>query len=450
MKTSDIKNPPLMDWYIKNFKTFEARLNGNGNGFYSALRKKALQQFEEMGFPKPRSEDWKYTNIQPILDREFQLPGSDTQEELPEINDLLYADFDCYLLVFVNGKFIPALSQNKSSNSKIKISNLKSAFESDAEILEKYLTQYAEISSDSFTALNTAYSEDGLFVFIPDNTELDKPVHLLNISDPGDSYFQSHPRNLIVLGNNSQGSIVETHYHTSDGVYFHNAVSEIIIGADSRLLYSRIQDDSTSAYRISRTNFHQSDNSLLEAINIDLGGAIVRNNTDITLDGEQVESNLYGFYHLQGNQHVDNHTNINHLKPNCNSNELFKGILDDKARGVFSGIIYVARDAQKTNAFQSNKNLLLSQEAEIDTKPQLKIFADDVKCSHGATIGELDDESVFYLQQRGIGKAEAEALLRAAFAGEVTGKIRHEAVKIRVENLINQRLQKDSETREHK
>jgi Fe-S cluster assembly protein SufD len=168
----------------------------------------------------------------------------------------------------------------------------------------------------------------------------------------------------------------------------------------------------------------------------------VRNNTDLVLDGKHIESNLFGYYHLKGNQHVDNHTNINHIKPNCDSNELFKGILEDKARGVFSGTIYVARDAQKTNAFQSNKNLLLSNQAEIDTKPQLKIFADDVKCSHGATIGELDEESIFYLQQRGIGKTDAEALLRAAFAGEVTSKIRHESVRIQVENLINKRLQK--------
>jgi Fe-S cluster assembly protein SufD len=442
MKTNDSQNLPIREWYINNFRKFEERLNGNGNGFYSMLRKQAIQHFEEIGFPKPRSEDWKYTNIQPILDQNYSLPDSELSGEKPVINDYMFADLETYLLVFLNGRFVPSISKYQPTESGIKISNLKTAFKKHSAILEKYLTQYAEISGDSFTALNTAYSEDGLFVFIPDNSELDKPIHLLNISDPRDTFFQSHPRNLIVLGNNSEGSIIETHYHASDGTYFHNAVSEIIIGADSRLQYTRIQDDSASAYRISRTNFHQSDNSLLEATNIDLGGAIVRNNTDLVLDGKHIESNLFGYYHLKGNQHVDNHTNINHIKPNCDSNELFKGILEDKARGVFSGTIYVARDAQKTNAFQSNKNLLLSNQAEIDTKPQLKIFADDVKCSHGATIGELDEESIFYLQQRGIGKTDAEALLRAAFAGEVTSKIRHESVRIQVENLINKRLQK--------
>ena len=432
----------IKDWYISNFRQFEKRLNGNGKGFFGDIRKEALDYFREVGFPQPRSEDWKYTSIKPILDQRFPLREETPDREISNLDDFLFEDLDSHLMVFLNGHFLRDLSDPHTGSNGIIIENLETAYLNHHSLLEKYLTHYAEYRQDSFTALNTAFSEDGLFLYIPDHQILEKPVHLLNLSDPRNTYFQSHPRNLVILRDNSECSLIETHYHLSDGTYFHNAVSEIIIGKASRFNYSRLQHDSSKAYRISRTNIHQSDKSLLNAVNIDLGGAIVRNNTDLTLDGEHIEANLHGFYHMKDSQHVDNHTNINHLKPNCDSNELFKGILEDHSRGVFSGTIYVARDAQKTNAFQSNKNLLLSEEAEIDTKPQLKIFADDVKCSHGATIGELDEESVFYLQQRGISKDDAQVLLRAAFAGEVFTKINLEPVRRKLENLVNQRLQK--------
>jgi Fe-S cluster assembly protein SufD len=429
----------IKDWYISRFNNFEAGLNGDSQQPFHKIRKKALEKFTALGFPSGRIEDWKYTNISPILQHQFDLAKSPSQIDKDQIKNFLIDDIK-NVLVFINGQFTSQFSSVKSEHPQLSITSLAEAFKENSDVIKTYLTRYADFDTEPFTALNTAFATEGAFIHIPDNYILEDPIQLLYISDPCQTTFQSHPRNLIIIGKGGQGKILESHHHLSENTYFHNSVSEIVLNENAMADHFKIQDDSKQAFRIAKTQIYQKEKSTYNSVSIDLGGAIVRNNLGVCLDGENCESNLFGFYFVSGKQHIDNHTNIDHLQPNCDSNELYKGILAEKSRGVFSGTIYVAKDAQKTNAFQSNKNLLLSEEAEIDSKPQLKIYADDVKCSHGATIGQLDENALFYLQQRGINKKEAQTILRSAFAGEVLERISIKSLRERIRDTISNRL----------
>lgn len=433
------QNIDIKDWYISRFKNFEAGLNGGSRQPFHKIRKTAMERFTALGFPTGRIEDWKYTNISPILQHQFDLAKSTSQIDRNQIKRYMIDDIK-NVLVFVNGRFVSQLSSVKSEHPQLIISSLAEVIDENWNLIKTSLARYAGFDSEPFTALNTAFAAEGAFIYIPDSYILEEPIQLLYISDSGHTNFQSHPRNLIIIGKGGQGKVVESHHHLSENTYFHNSVSEIILNENAIADHVKIQDDSKKAFRIAKTQIYQKEKSTYNSVSIDLGGEIVRNNLGVRLDGENCEANLYGFYFVSGKQHIDNHTNIDHLQPNCNSNELYKGILAEKSRGVFSGAIYVAKDAQKTNAFQSNMNLLLSEEAEIDSKPQLKIYADDVKCSHGATIGQLDENAVFYLQQRGISKAEAQTILRSAFAGEVLERISIESLRERIQETISTRL----------
>lgn len=435
----------IKEWYISNFEKFENNLNGNKEIPFHKIRQNAISRFAEMGFPTTRIEEWKYTSVAPLLQHQFSLEKP-VSEIAPEILEkFTFAGLPANLLVFVNGEFRSDYSSVISQRKDLIIGNLKSALKENNALVEKYLSRYVDYQAEAFAALNTAFTLDGAFIYIPDNIILAEPIHILNIADPRGISYQAHPRTLIVVGNGSQVRLVESHRHISDHPYLHNQVTEILAGNDAIVDHVKIQDESREAYRIATTLVEQGKSSIFSSVNIDVGGALVRNNMDLRLNGERCESHLYGFYKVSGKQHVDNHTNISHLRPNCTSNEMFKGILSGKSRAVFSGTIFVAKDAQKTNAFQSNKNLLLSDEAEIDSKPQLKIFADDVKCSHGATIGQLDREALFYLRQRGISEAEANALLRYAFAADIFKNVKTEEVRNSVDRLVGERLKEDIE-----
>ena len=434
---------PKVEWYLQAFEKFEKSLNGDKEIPFHAVRKKAIEKFQQLGFPTTRIEEWKYTNIKPILDQQF-----DTINKPEKINDETIDNYrikgiEENLIVFVNGRYIDEFSHITLSSKNLVIKSLSRAFRENPDLIKKYLTHYASYTEEPFVALNTAFTREGTFIFVPDDTVLDAPIHVINISDPGQTTFQSHPRNLMIIGKNSQVSLVESLNHLSDNVYFQNSVTEVLVGENAIVDHIKIQDESKLSFRIATTQVQQEQSSVYHTFSIDLGGALVRNNLNIGLNGENAEANLFGFYFINGKQHLDNHTNIDHLVPNCNSNELYKGILNDKSRAVFSGTIFVEKDAQKTNAFQSNKNLLLSNEAEIDSKPQLKIFADDVKCSHGATIGQIDDEALFYLRQRGVSLEDAHILLRQAFAADVFEKIRIPAAKEYINQLISERLKSE-------
>ncbi|RMF70034.1 MAG: Fe-S cluster assembly protein SufD [Calditrichaeota bacterium] len=439
-KSQDLREE-RKQWYISSFASFEARLNGSRSVPFHQTRKNALACFAELGFPTQRQEEWRYTNIAPLLREKFQLDGGAVEVKAEDVKPFVIEGLKENLMVFVNGRFQPELSRLASDAEGLHIASLRQALMDHSGLVEQHLGKHADFERETFTALNTAFADDGLFVFVPDNTVVAEPLHVVNLAiADGTGARIAHPRNLFVVGKNSQVSIVEGFHYLGDGVYFNNLVTEVVVAERAVVNHLKVQEESHRAYHVSNTKVHQRQGSVYTSVNVDLGAALARNNLNILLDGENCEANMFGFYLGQGRQHIDNHTFIDHAKPHCDSNELYKGILDQQARAVFSGKILVRPDAQKTNAFQSNKTLLLTSEANINAKPQLEIFADDVKCSHGATIGQLDDEAMFYLRSRGIGEHMAGAMLRHAFISDVLGHIGIEPLREALDHKIMQRF----------
>jgi Fe-S cluster assembly protein SufD len=346
-------------------------------------------------------------------------------------------------MVFLNGRFSRELSSFRKLPNGLQLISLATALQSDPGTLVSYLARYASHDEHAFAALNTAFIEDGAFIFIPKDVVVGLPIHLLFISTSGGKPTVSHPRNLIVAEANSQVSIVESYFGLNDGTYFTNAVTEIVVNDNAIVDHYKLQRESMHAFHFSTLQVQQSRSSSFSTHSIALGGALVRNDVNTVLNGEGAEATLDGLYVVSGQQHVDNHTRIEHAKPHCSSRELYKGILDQKARAVFNGRIIVRPDAQKTDSKQTNKNLLLSEEALANTNPQLEIYADDVKCTHGATIGQLSTDALFYLRTRGIGLETARNLLTYAFANEITNRIKIEPLRAELEMLLFSRLPTD-------
>jgi len=330
----------------------------------------------------------------------------------------------------------------------VTIGSLAEALNTKTKVVDRYLTRNAKFADSAFTALNTAFLYDGAFLNIPPGTVIRDPIHLLFISTGGGSERVSHPRNLIVAGENSQVSIIESYVGMRQDVYFTNVVTEMSIDRGAIVEHDTLQDESVRAFHIGTMYVHQGGASRFTSNAVSIGGALVRNNVNVVLDAEGCECTLNGLSMVAGTQHVDNHTLIDHAKPGCVSHELYKSILDGKARGVFNGKIFVRRDAQKTDAKQTNKTLLLSDEATIDTKPQLEIFADDVKCTHGATVGQLDEEQIFYLRSRGIPVETARDILTYAFASDVVNRIHVEPLREQLDEILHRHLQQGRLTQE--
>jgi len=325
----------------------------------------------------------------------------------------------------------------------VHLGSLAVALSTHRELMGPHLARYANYEEHAFTALNTALMRDGAFVNIPDGKVVEEPIHLLFLSIAGREPTVSHSRNLIVVGKNSQATIVESYVGLGDKVYFTNAVTEIVLGENSVVEHVRLQRESEKAFHISTLQVQQNRSSMFSGHSVSVGGALVRNDVNAVLDGEGVDCTLNGLYLVTGRQHVDNHTRIDHVKPHGTSRELYKGILDDESRGVFNGKVVVWKDAQKTDAKQTNKNMLLSEGAEINSKPQLEILADDVKCTHGTTVGQLEEEQLFYLRSRGLDREIAQGLLTQGFASETIGRIKIEAVRAGLEKILLTRFQKD-------
>ena len=401
----------------------------------SKKQKEAFQDFEKTGFPSTKNEEWKYTNLSSLLKEDFSTspaPSLTKQDVIAFIYDL-----EANNLVFVNGIFSNELSTIISSPSELEISELKDA---DKSITSNYYARKAYSSNDGLSLLNTAFAENGLLLVVKKNKTLKHPVVIYNFTDSRHGNILAQPRNLIILEENAQAAIVETFHTVGTNTSFINSISELVLKQDAVLDYYKIQDDTENSYHVGSTEILHEAKSTSSSTTVTLGGAITRNNLNITLNAEYCEAHMNGLYMLRGDQHVDNHTIADHAKANCYSNELYKGIMDDSSTGVFNGKIFVKPDAQKTNAFQSNKNVLLSREASVNTKPQLEIFADDVKCSHGATTGQLDEESLFYLRSRGIGEAQAKRLLLHAFANDVLERIKIEPLKAILSAKMEKRL----------
>ncbi len=430
------------DWYVNAFHLFENRLNGQTKTQVHQRRKNALQSFEEMGYPTTKHEEWKYTNVAPIVAHDFKIsePYSPGLLQSGDIRNYLFDGMDTSRLVFVNGHFAEEHSNIEAIKDRIKIMNLRQGLEEHEDLITTHFAKNSPSDEESFVSLNTAFLEDGAFIYVPDHAIIEQPIQLLFISVPGEKPLVSFPRNLIIAGRSSQVSFVETYASVTDDVYFTNTVGEIIAAENARIVRYKIQMESEQAYHISSLHVllgrdcHFSDHS------VTIGGRLSRNDVTSVFNAEGGSCELNGLYSGSHEQHIDNHTTIDHASAHCESHELYKGILDDKARGVFNGKIFVRPDAQKTNAIQSNNCILLSDRATIDTKPQLEIFADDVKCTHGATIGQLDEDAYFYMRSRGIEKTKARKLLIYAFASEVLDKISIDAVREKISDWFSNKL----------
>lgn len=427
---------------LSNFAGLEEKLGRNGN-WLRDTRKKAIARFNELGFPTTKLEEWKYTNVAPVTKIPFEAAGSPrdalTREHLKALflAEAAFAE-NCSRLVFVNGRFSQQLS-SPDLCEQIIARSLTEAINSESPVVKTHLARYAGCESHAFVALNTAFIEDGAFIEIPSGVAIETPIHLLFVS-AAKQPVASHPRSLIVVGNNSQARIIESYVGLGDDVYLTNAVTEIVAGENSVVEHYKLQDESLEAFHISTVQIHQARNSVLTSHSISFGGKLTRNDVKAVLDGEGAECTLNGLYVTGDTQLVDNHTVIDHAKPHGVSRELYKGILDGKSSAVFDGSIVVRKDSQKTDARQSNKNLLLSEEATINSKPQLEINADDVKCTHGTSIGHLDEDSIYYLRSRGIGQREAQAVLTYGFANDVLNRMNLEGLRVRLECALISRL----------
>jgi len=381
-------------------------------------------------------EEWRSTNVAPIAQAGFfpiKMPGL---VEADAVEALGYEGTD--RLVFVDGVFAPELSTDLNLPEGVTVSTLSQALETQPELVLGHLGQYASFQEHAFAALNTAYFREGAFLHIPRGTVLETPIHLLFISATAE--VAVFPRLLVVAEENSQATFVESYESLHEGAYFTCPVSEIVLDPNATVDHYKIQRESLEAFHMAVQKTVQDRSSTLRSHSISIGGALVRNDVNGLLDEEGISCTLNGLYLVDGTQHVDNHMKVDHAKPNCYSHELYKGILDGAGRSVFNGLIHVWEDAQKTDAVQSNRNLLLSKSALAYSNPQLEIFADDVRCTHGSTIGQLDEDAVFYLRSRGIGEAAAKSLLTYAFASDIVERIKVDAVRKDMEELLFARL----------
>lgn len=407
------------------------------------FRNKALEHFRKAGLPAGKHEEYRFTPVTRHLEKNFSWRTKNSESSLSSISDYLIPELDANVIVLVNGKFNALLSKVVSLDSEITITTLSEAINSNHLAIQEHFNKYLNIESDGFAAMNTAFWQEGVFIYVPQNTTVSKPVFIVHINDATQAQSVTQTRILGVVENGSTVSIIEKSDSTGTNEAFHNFAEEWIVKDNAHLEYCKIQNDAGNVCQVSNSVIHQSASSKLNTFTLTLNGQLIRNNLQILIDGENCESHFYGLYLLTGNTLADNHTVVDHKKPNSFSNEMYKGIMDENSKGVFNGKIYVRPHAQKTNAFQSNRNILISDTATVNTKPQLEIWADDVKCSHGCTSGQLDEEALFYLRSRGISEANAKAMLLYAFAAEVLEPIQNETLKAYLDNLIVERLHKN-------
>jgi Fe-S cluster assembly protein SufD len=404
------------------------------------VRKNALEEFKKLGLPQNKSEEYKHTPITRALEKNFNFSlANGTSKTINRSYKI--SGIDANVLVFVNGVF----SQENSSiiSSELTISSLADALSKNESLIASHLSKYADVKSDPFIAWNTASWTNGVFINVPDRTIVDKPILIYHINDTTEAQVLAVSRNLFIVGKSSEVTVLEKFDSAGSGNHFINVVTEAVVNENAGLNFYSIQNDSGKHFQYNLKQIQQTNNSRVNTFTFTLDGKVIRNNVQLSLDGEGIESHMYGLYLLAGDTLADNHTVVDHKKPNSFSNELYKGVMDGNSKGVFNGKIYVRPQAQKTNAFQTNRNILLTNTATVNTKPQLEIWADDVKCSHGCTSGQLDEEALFYLQSRGLKKETARAMMLYAFAGELLESVKHPVIKDYLDNIISERLHKN-------
>ena len=428
--------------FLQGVSRFQSKVNGHRPGWLQALRHSAFEWVSEHGFPTAKDEAWKYTRVAPILGIPFAPaePGARCTLSLDDVAELA-GDLGGPRMVFVNGYFVNELSALKNLPESVKLSSLASVFAQEGEALESlFRRRLFRERPQAFTALNMALGEDGAFIRIPTHTTIEEPIHLVFISDANATPLVSHPLSVVFAGVGSRATIVETHTGIAGGVYLSNTVTEIVLDEGADVEHYKVQNEADSAFHLGLMDVRQGRASRFSAHSVALGAALARHEVQVALEAPEAQVALNGLYLPRGRQHLDNPTTIDHAAPHCTSRELYKGVVDGHGRGIFDGHVVVHPGALKTDASQTNKNLLLSASAQAYTRPRLEIFADDVKCAHGAAVGQLDDEALYYLRTRGIPQQAARELLIHAFASEMLELIQVPPLRSRVQQMLAARF----------
>ena len=433
----DNRSERYYNLYRENIK----RISRNSSPYINSFREVAIGEFSRLGLPTKANETYRYTNLDTFFSHDYKSYFMPVESDFIKAEEFRcdVTDLDAHGIVLLNGFYPTIRDKLRQLPEGIWIGSLNEAARKFRNKIEKHYGRYVNGNSDGLVHLNTAMASDGVFIYVPEGAVLKKPVQIINLVESGEDIFNQH-RNLIIVEKNAEITLIICDHTLSPQKFLTNGVTEIYVGENAHFDIIRVQNEHNNAAKITHTFIHQERNSNASSNNITLHGGLVRNSTHHFLGGEGAESHSYGLFLADKWQHVDNFVNVDHAVPHCTSNQLFKGVLDDMATGAFNGRIYVHKDAQGTVAYQQNNNILLTDDAKMGTKPQLEIYADDVKCSHGATVGQLDDNALFYLQSRGISKREARLMLMFGFAHEVIQNIGVEALRERLDNLVMQRL----------
>ncbi len=441
IQTREPERVQQTDPYLQDFERFER--NGKQPPWLFPLRKSGISSFAAQGFPTLRDEDWRYTNVAPIARSPFKsiFEATATSGVVEALERAPFKGLAGNRFVFVDGHYSAELSSHRPLPAGVKAVSLATALTGDSTFLEKNLGRYAPAQSNAFAALNQAFFLDGAFIHVPRGINVPEPIQLIFISSGKDAGTATHPRNLIIAEADSKVTVIESYLGAGKGVGLTNAVTELVAGENTSLELLKFQDEAMESFHVAAIHGQFGRGSSVHVHSFALGARLSRNNIRVKLAGEGLECILNGLYLTKDEQLADHHMIVEHAEPHCASHEYFNGILDDKSRGVFHGRIYVHQIAQKTDAKQTNKNLLLSDDATVNTKPQLEIYADDVKCTHGATVGQLNDEAIFYLRSRGLGMETARQMLIHAFAGEIIERVRCVPAREELDRIIWERLE---------
>jgi len=427
----------LKDKLVSSFLAFDDYLEDSSP--IHDIRNKAIKIFENKGFPTKKEEAWKYTSLNPIVNKDYSIfPKKESSIEFKDVKRFFLHDIDTYKIVFIDGIYSSYLSETIHDNMDICLLSAALKKPKYRAVIEVYYNKIAE--NDSLTSLNTAFAKEGAYIYIPKHKEVEKPIEIINFATGNEAALMMQPRNLIVVGENAHVQIIERHQSLSENAVFTNSVTEIFAEKRAYIDYYKIQNDDLNASLIDNTYIKQEEESHCSVHTFSFGGNLTRNNLKFYQHGEHCDSTLKGITIIENKQHVDHSTLVRHIAPNCESHQDYKGLYADSSTGVFNGKIVVEKDAQKTNAFQQNNNILIDDKATINAKPQLEIFADDVKCSHGCTIGQFNEDALFYIRTRGIAKKEAQALLMYAFANTVLESVKIPELKVRINKLIAKKI----------
>ncbi len=438
--SSSPRVPDVTTPYAEQFDAFSANGGGEGPSWLPALRKKAFERFSALGFPTTRDEDWHFTSVTPIAERTFKaVKPAPTTLTLRDLGPYL-VDAEWHRLVFVNGRLEPALSHFAGLPAEVQLAPLSEMLREEPAWMEQQLGTLAAFDKAAFTAMNTAFMQDGIVLRVPRGEVVDVPIHILHVTDANANGAAIHPRLLVVAEPLSNAMLVESFVGLGGASYLVNAVAEVAVGNGARVDHYKVQRESGEGFHVGTTQVSQGRDSIYHSFSYAAGAALSRTNIYTKLQGTGSEARLNGLYLLDGAQHADHQTFVEHIAESCASRELYCGILDGQSHGVFNGKVFVDPQAQKTDGKQTNKALLLSPQARVDTKPQLEIFADDVKCTHGATVGRIDETALFYLKSRGIGAENARALLTYAFAAEALETIEIDALRLALEQQVFERF----------